>query len=700
MSLQETERPSLDLRSLLAPRSIAVVGASADQGRHNGRPIANLLRTGYDGRIYPVTPREGDVRGLSSFRTVLQVPEQVDLAIVLVRADRVLGVLRECAEAGVRNVVVNASGFAEEGEEGRRAQEEIRSIARQSGMRVIGPNCIGVLSVTDGVLPVTTLNVTVEQTPGDVAIVSQSGGMAANIFNRAQADGVGVRAALSLGNEADVDVADAVAALADDAATETILMYVEQLRDIPRFRRAMARVRAAGKAVLCVKAGRSDAGMRSAQSHTGAMAGAFAVFRDLVEGMGVRVLDGLDEMIDTARIRQRFGSVAGRRVLVVSPSGGECGYVADLAEESGLILPELSEGLGQRLGELMRFGAPSNPLDLTGQVIGDDALLDGVFHAIADGPEFDAVVVALPTWGDFDSQRLMPRITAAVQALEIPAVVTAWSSHGLTEWRDGYLRSSPLLAFDSPGRAVRALAFAASLDGVGAASESAARVLSPVHWDAEAVRDEASAKRWLHGLGVPVSEELVLPLGESEAPPFGYPVVVKGVAPGVAHKSELGLVEADVRDERDFKRAVARIRQSATVHAVDLAGMLVARRYAGVELIAGITRDRAFGPVMMVGAGGVLAELLDDTAFLACPASPAQVRSTLERLRITRLLSGFRGGRADVDALVALLVRVSEVAAGCPELGELDLNPIIVGEPGEGAVVVDALVRYRRDDRE
>jgi len=686
------ERPRLDLASLLAPDSIAIIGASADEGRHNGRPIANLERTGYTGRVYPVTPREGDVRGHRSYRTIGDVPERVDLAYVLVRADLVEQIVEECAAAGVRNLVVNSSGFAEEGDDGRAAQERIRETAWRAGMRVIGPNCIGLLSVPDNVVSVTTLNITTEYTPGDVSIVSQSGGMGTNIFNRAQGEGVGVRAMLSLGNEADVDIADAVEALADDPLTSTILLYVEQLRDTARFRAAVEHARASGTLVVCAKAGRTDAGSRSAQSHTGAMAGSYRVFRELVSNMGVTIASSLNELVDIAKLRQRVGELAGDRVLVVSPSGGECGYVSDLAEEAGLEMPEISGALSARLREVMRFGRPSNPLDLTGQVIGDNELLGRVFDAISASSEYDVVIVALPTWGPFDSQRLMPAILEAAEASVVPMVVTAWASHGLTEWRDELLRAQPFATFGDAGRAVAGLA---ALTRSESPDPRHASEPAPIEWDPRAVRDEAAAKAWLARGGISVSDELVTGDGDAAGWTSGYPVVVKGVAPGVAHKSELGLVKTGIGDDAELAHAIADVSASAEQNGVPLDGHLIARQYDGIELIVGVVDDESFGKTLMIGAGGVLAELLGDAGFVACPASPAAVERVLGRLRVGRLLSGFRGQQADLPALIALLVRVSEIAAGCDELSELDLNPVIVGGPGEGAIVVDALVRGR-----
>lgn len=688
----EATRPALDLDAMFAPRGIAVIGASGDEGRHNGRPIANLLRTGYSGGIYPVTAREGDVRGLTSYRSIADVPGPVDLAYILVRADLVERIVGECADAGVRSIVVCSSGFAEEGADGRDAQDRIRERAWRGGARVIGPNCIGLISVPENALSCTTLNVTTAQLAGDVAIVSQSGGMAANIFNRAQGDGVGVRAMVSLGNEADVDMADMIDALAADTATRTILLYIEQLRDIERFSAAARRAFERGTAILALKVGRSDAGVRSAQSHTGAMAGSFEVYRDLMRPLGIQVVDTLDDLVDAARLRQQLPPLTGDRVLVVSPSGGECGYVADLAETAGLAMPDLSPQLRAALSETMRFGTPGNPLDLTGQIIGDGELLGNVFGAIAASDEFDAVIVALPTWGEFDSARLTPTIVDATRGSDVPMIITAWESRGLTEWRDEFLTGSDAVTFSDAGRGVRALMLAARRSSLRV--DAARPAADPRTLPAAATRDEAGAKAFLAGQGVPVSAERTAsdhPEARRAAAELGYPIVLKGVCPGVQHKSDLGLVVTRIDDPVALDAALAAIDIAVARHGLALDAYLVARRYDGIELIAGAVHDPVFGPIMMLGAGGVLAEVLEDRVFLPCPVSAEQVVEAVGRLRVGRILAGHRGRAGDVTALAQLVSTASAVVASHPEISEMDLNPILVGAPGDGCVVVDAL---------
>ncbi|MGY1722260.1 acetate--CoA ligase family protein [Blastococcus sp. SYSU DS0533] len=690
--------PPLNLRALLAPRSVAVIGASPDPGRHNGRPIANLLRTGFAGAIHPVNPRHETVAGLPCADSVLDIDTPVDLAYVMVRADLVEKAVTECAQAGVPAIVVCTSGFAEEGGAGAEQQQRLRDIAWAGGSRLVGPNCIGVAGIPENAVSCTTLNVTTTFTPGSAAIVSQSGGMAANLFNIAQGEGIGVRAMLSLGNEADVDVADVVLALADDPQTDVVLLYVEQVRDFPRFASAVARARATGTRVLALKAGRTAAGTRSTKSHTGAMSGSFEVFRDVMTSIGVVVVDSIPDLLNGARVLQQLPLLRGRRLLVVSPSGGECGYVSDRAESSGLSMPDLSEELRAELAGAMRFGTPGNPLDLTGQVIGDEELLDSVFGIIAKYDEFDAVLVALPTWGEFDSARLMPPLLHAARRSGVPLAISAWRARNLTEYRDELLDGAGVAHFDSADRAVDALAVLADLSeraAEAAADESATGTPEPVDVPAEALANEADAKAFLAAQGVPVSQEWVaadLAGARAIAAGSGWPLVVKGIAPGVGHKSELGLVALGVRDKEALERAVTGIEDAARQHGVDLEGYLLARQYEGLEVILGMAADPEFGRVLLLGAGGVLAEVMDDKAFLRCPASRADVERALRRLRIGRVLAGHRGRTYDVESLVDLVVGFSERAPTFAGVEQIDLNPVIVREGRGGSVVVDALL--------
>ena len=451
------ERQPLNLSALLAPRSIAIVGASGNAAGYSSRSLANLLRTGYAGRIYPVNPRYEELEGLRCYASVSEIGEPVDAAILLVRADLVPGAVRDCVEAGVKVITICSAGFAEDGEDGRIRQQELADLARQRGSRILGPNCIGAVSVIDNVVACPTLNITDTYTPGSISIISQSGGMAVNLFNRAQGRGIGIRGFVSVGNEGDVDIADLVDAFADDPETKVIALFVEELRDVPAFRTAVAKAHRAGKPVVALKVGRSDAGQRSSLTHTGALAGSHAVFRNAMEQLGVLEIDTVDALLDTADLMTRVALPRSNRVLIVSPSGGECSYAADRATELGLDVLPLSDGTVQKLSKTMRFGAPSNPFDLTGQIIGNAQFLRDVLGELERGPEFDMVLYAIPTWGPHDAERLLTGFVAAAESSTKPTVISAWTAANLTERGEEILAASSAARFRSVDAALAAL---------------------------------------------------------------------------------------------------------------------------------------------------------------------------------------------------------------------------------------------------
>ena len=685
----------LDLRPLLNPRSIAIVGASADEGGHGGRTLANLDRTGFAGRVFPVNPRYPTIRGRECFASVADIDEPIDMAYILLRADRALGAVKDCVDGGVPIIVVCTSGFAELGADGSEVQSRLGDLIRASTSRLLGPNCIGVMNIADNVISSPTFNITYDYTHGPVTIVSQSGGMGVNLVNRAQGRGIGIRAMISVGNEADIEAAELVEALADDDRTTVIALLIEQLRDGPRFVRAVASAHAAGKQVVALKIGRSDAGKRSTFGHTGAMAGEYPVFRAALRQLGVLEVQTVDQLIDVCGFLARGVTPAGNRVVVISPSGGECGYVADRASEVGLELPELSEATVQALTSVMRFGVPGNPLDLTGQVIGDGELLKTVMGVVMSDGGFDMTYIAIPTWGPYDSEHLLPRFVDAAAGSDRPVAISAWSAHGLTEKAQDVLRSSEVAHFSTADGAVDALA----------ALVRAAR--SPEPWQPRAVPDvpmppvlslsgsEYSTKRFLEGIGLRTTRE-VLARDEDEAllaaADLGWPVVAKMLCTGVVHKSELGLVRLSIPGPDDLRFHLTQFRSIGETASLTREGFLVAEQVTGAEVIVGGVRDLTFGPIVMVGAGGLLAEFMTDRAFLMCPVTPSEAERAIDGLAVGRVLRGARGTSYDVSGLAELVSRFSELLAGAKWISEVDLNPVMVGpvDGGGGAVIVDA----------
>lgn len=688
------------LDRLLRPRSIAIVGASADESGHAGRTVANLVRTGYKGAIYPVNPTRTEIAGLPCHPSINAIDDTVDCAYVMLRADRVLHAVEECVAKRVPVVVVCASGFAEMGPAGLAAQRELGELARSSGTRILGPNCIGALDVVDNVVACPTFNITYSYTPGPVAIVSQSGGMAVNLFNRAQGRRIGIRAMVSVGNEADLGLADLVDAFVDDEQTRTIALFIEQIRDAPAFLRASRRARAAGKAIVALKVGTSDSGSRSVRGHTGAMAGSNEVYRAVLSQAGVLHAASVDELLDTADVIAWAPRPHGNRVVVVSPSGGECSYVADRAERRGLTLPDLAEKTKAALAPHMRLGHPGNPLDPTGQVIGDPALLRHALELVAADDSFDMMAFTIATWGEFDSDRLLPEFIAVAERSTKPVVISAWSAARLTERAEELLEASPVRTYPSSDQAIDALANLWRYWNTPAPNESAA-VGAAAPRDSLGQLSEFAVKTFVAEHGIPVSRDVLATdhasleaaLAEAE-----LPVVLKQQARGLLHKSELGLVRVGVRDAEEAHTIAKKFATTLQEYGLDDDGIIVSEQVSGIEMIVGAVRDETFGPVVMIGAGGIHAEVLKDVAFRQCPISPTQARGAIDELGIAAVLHGARGINYNVEALAEIVARLSELLAATPWIEEVELNPVIVRavdevKDGRGAVAVDALIR-------
>ncbi|MCW2527639.1 MAG: putative 6-carboxyhexanoate--COA ligase [Pseudonocardiales bacterium] len=693
-------RPPLDLQRLIAPASVAVIGASVDPDRHTGRTMANLIRTGYAGEIFPVNPTRTTVMGRACYPSIEAIGARVDTAYLMVRAAQVRDAVASCTRAGVPNIVVCTSGFGEMGADGTAVERELASIAHAGGSRVLGPNCIGVLNITDNFVACPTLNITHDYTPGPLTIISQSGGMGVNLLNRAQSRRIGIRALISVGNECDIDLSELVDSVIDDDETRVIALFVEQIRDGAAFIAAAGRSRAVGKPIVVMKAGRSPVGMKSVAGHTGALAGDHKVFSDVMAQLGVLEATSVDELIDSAHILARLDRPTGKRVFVMSPSGGECGYVADRADQQGLELPELSADSHSALAAMMRFANPGNPLDPTGEVIGNPNLLRAALDILTGDPAFDLGLFAIPTWSAHDADRLLSVMIAAALASPRPVIISAWSAVPMTDRCRELLEASGVTHFPSADQAVAALANLYRYWYRPRAlphPDSLSRI-EPVRF-ADDQPTEFEAKAFLARLGLETSRELLALSPEEAVSAFekvGPPVVLKQLARGVTHKSDLGLVRVGLTGPASVRSAANDFEDICTKNDLYPQGILVAEQIGGIEVIVGGVWDDTFGPVIMIGAGGILAEYLNDVVFRLAPLSAVHAKAAIEQLAIGRILAGARGVRYDLDALATLVARASEIFAAAPWLSAMDLNPVIVRPLGEGgAAIVDAVLEVR-----
>ncbi len=695
------------LSAVFRPRAIAVVGASDDPVKIGGRPLAFLLRHGYPGRVFPVNPARATVQGLPAFPSVAAIPEPVDLAIVVVPAERVLESLEEAAAKGVRAAIVFSSGFAEVGEAGRVAQARLRELAERTGLRIIGPNCQGFAHLPSR-LVATFASPFLEPglATGPIAMVSQSGAMAGMIYEMARAAGLGLNYWVSTGNEADVQAAEILAEVVEDEETRVACCYLEDVKDAGRFRRALARAHRRGVPVFVLKSGRSAVGRRAASSHTGALAGEDAVYDAVFADWGaIRCADPAELLaLPQAFLRYR---AAGRRVAILSNSGGLGVLSVDLCVDLGLVPAEFSpETTAALRGALPDFAAAANPVDLTAQMLTDPGMLARVLPALEADPGVDAIVFQIALLGAATDLGRLVADVARVAGSTGKVVAVSCPQRPVVE----AFRAGGVLAFDDASVALRSLACLAQatvrrprwLDRAAReAPAPPAPPTLPAGKPGEAFLNEWESQRLLVPFGLPLVDTVFVTAAAAApdaADQLGYPVVVKICAAALPHKSDVGGVALGLGDRAAVAEACRRIEANARAAApgAGIEGFLVQRQARGaLELALGVKTDPIFGPVVLVGSGGVLIEVLRDFRLLLPPIDAAAAEEALRSLRIGPLWDGVRGGAPlDLPAAVELLQRLGEAARGLGAVvSEIDLNPVLVGRRGEGITILDALVR-------
>jgi acetyl coenzyme A synthetase (ADP forming)-like protein len=705
---REHTAEALSIAHVLSPRSVAVVGASRRPEAIGHAVLGNLLAAGFTGPVFAVNPRADEVAGVQAHPSVLAIPEPVDLAVVTVPAAEIGSVVHECAAKGVRGLVVISSGFAELGDDAE--QDELVHVARRSGMRVIGPNCIGVVNTN----PSVRLNATfapVAPVHGRVGFASQSGGIGIELLARARSLDLGVSTFVSLGNKADVSVNDLLQYWSRDPDTDVILLYVESFGNPRKFARLARRV-ARDKPIVALKSGRTPAGARGAASHTAALANPDVAVDELFRQAGVVRVDTLEQLFDSAALFVHQPLPAGRRVAIVSNGGGPGILAADACVAAGLEVPELSEGLQARLRALAPQGAGvRNPVDLVASAGADTYEL--ALLALLDSDEIDALLVIYVSplvSRPEDIARAV--VQAAAQSEQTPTVACFLGGDGARgpllggEGR----RAVPMFAF--PESAADALARAAQLAEwrrrpVGTASLLAgiqpeeARTIVHERLAVDPVGgwlDVPTAARLLEAYTVPVVPTRRAASADeaaSVAADVGFPVVLKAGAPHLVHKTDVGGVRLGLVDADDVREAFTAMRASLGPSMGDaLVQPMVA---PGVELIAGVTHDPIFGPLVIFGMGGVTAELVRDTALRIVPLTDVDVHEMVRSLRSSPLLFGYRNAPAvDVAALEQMLLRIGRLAEDVPELAELDCNPVVAHPTG--AIVLDVKVRLAPHD--
>lgn len=684
--MNESARSQLD--RLIRPTSIAIIGASEKATEMSGYSLNNLLAAEFPGPIYPVNPRHTQMRGMTCYPDVASLPTTPDTAMIVVPAARVLDVLRDCHAKGIDTATILSSGFGEgDGDDSaaRRAQE-LAEFIKASGMRVLGPNCIGGMSVPTRAIARAGAYIPEHLIAGDVSLICQSGGASLITMNRAQDRGLGLDLVLPTGNEIDVDMTELFEYSVDQPETKVVALFVESIQDGPRFLAVAERARAQGIHVVAAKVGASDSGAASVAAHTGALAGSDAAYDAAFRRVGIRRVADYDGLHEVAAILSRHGALRGRRIGVVCISGAEAALVSDLCADLKLELPSPSSSTQDQMTDKLKYGAVQNPLDLTGQLFsGDRPLATAAMTAVTTDPAYDAILVSITTLGRNVAEWLGPILKEAQDASDKPVIVSWWTAGQRTYDAHAHLRSLGLTVFDTTYRALAAISAAAPPHRPAPAPTPPA---TPAPTASGTTRTGALAADQFAG-AVPMVETVRVTSADeavAAAKRWNAPIVLKIEADGLAHKSELGGVAVDLRKPEEITTAYERLaRLGADVVAQPVVN--------GLEVLVGVRRDSAFGPTVTVGLGGVWTELFRDSATELCPVSPEQARAMVDGLRAAPLFHGFRGGpHYDVDALAATVASLSRWATERPEVRAAEVNPLFVRPAGQGAVAVDALV--------
>jgi acetate---CoA ligase (ADP-forming) len=693
------------VRHVLEPRSVAVIGASRRLGTVGGEVLRNLIGGGFTGPIYPVNPNAELVQSLPAYGSVADIPGEVDLAVIVVPADRVVAVARDCARAGVRALVVISSGFAEVGPQGAARQQELVEICRDAGMRLVGPNCLGVLNTGSA----TSLNATFaphQATPGRVGFMSQSGGVGIAIIELTGRMGIGLSSFVSVGNKADLSGNDFLCFWEDDSATDVALLYLESFGNPRKFARIAPRF-ARRKPLLAVKSGRSAAGARATSSHTGALLAASDVTVDaLFEQAGVIRADSLEELFSVAQLLSTQPIPRGDRIAIVTNAGGPGIMCADACQAAGVEVPELPAELRRELSSLLPAGASvGNPVDMIATASAGQ--YRETMNALIDADACDAIVAIFvpPLVTEALDVALAIRDVAA-RGTDVSLAAVFMTDRGAPE----ELSAGPIIVpgYSFPEAAARSLAAAARYGRWRARPEPQPVTLSGLNPERAAAVISAhlgAGGGWLGAADVTALLECYgLPLPPTRfaadvaevvaaAEQLGGPVALKARAEGLIHKTDAGAVRLGLVGADEVSAAATAINAAVEQAGHRLQGFVVQPMAPpGVELIVGVVADPSFGPVLACGAGGTAAELLKDIAVRITPLSGLDAYEMLRTLRTFPLLAGYRGSQpCDIPAIENTILRVSAMVENHPEIIELDCNPLIATPTG--AVIVDARVR-------
>lgn len=695
--------------SFFNPKSLAIIGASANLNSISGRPIKYLRNHGYKGNIYPVNPKYEEIAGLKCYKSVLDIEGQIDQVMIAVNYRLVIKTLKDCAQKGVKYALIFSSGFAESGDEGKKIQEEIVEVSKKTGIRVLGPNCQGFVNLRNNVA--SSFSASLEIQPylkGSIGFVTQSGALGYSIFNLAQESGVGFSYVVSTGNEVDLNTCDFLEYMVENDETNMIITYTEDIKNGRRFKELAARALELGKPIVCIKVGASEVGQKAAASHTASLTGSDTPYMTVFKQNGVIRVDEIQDAINLAILRERIKKIPDNiNMGVITTSGGAGILLADKAEEYGINLPELDNKTREIIEkEIPDYGSSLNPVDVTAQVINEPDNFKNVLQVMEDNPGIDGIVIVISMIYGEAGATMARCIVEMTQKTTTPIVVAWPAGDRLMKENFDILTEGYVPWYKSPEQAIKTLGTAMKY-GLFRKKAASYQPLPAPKADENVLKairakdrfSEHDAKNVLAGFNLPITREKVVNTLE-EAVEFsteiGFPVVLKIDSPDILHKTEVGALKLNLKSAAEVEAAYKEIMDNVKKHKPDalLNGIMVQEMVTGgKEMIIGIDQSR-FGPMVMVGMGGIFVEVLKDVTYRIAPFGREEALLMLEELNSYQILTGVRGEkRSDIEALVELLVKMGQFASVFQdEIAELDINPVLVLPEGQGVKIADALI--------
>ena len=693
----------MSFERLFHPKAVAIIGASSDLTRIGGHPIKALKNAGYKGGLYLVNPKYPEMHGLKCYPDAMSIGQPCDMAIIAVPARGVAQAVRDCGKAGIPFAVVLTAGFRETGPEGRKLEEQLKQAVKESGVRIVGPNCQGMLSIQSRVWAAFgSVADETEFRPGSVSCAFQSGGFGYAVVNLAEAQGIGFRVCVSSGNETDIDMPELLSAFLDDAGTSVVFAYMEGTPDARRLLDVGRKSLEMGKPVMIWKAGTTDAGVKAAASHTANMTGSYDLYRAALRQSGLIEVDDVEPIVDIAKLFAQGRLPKGNSVGVLSISGGSGVVYADAAVRGGMTLPPFSDPTMQALRKIVpAFGSPENPADITAGFFNDMSLFTDALEVVLADPGLDQLSILLASISGVSAGKACQAIAEVAKRTDKPIHV-AWSGrHAKSPEAVKALTEAGVPFLTTPVRLARAAATLARFasDQRRLLPRRVPKVSTPKGLDLPAgavTLNEAESKVVLQRFGIPVAREVFVAAGSdaaAAAKDLKAPFAVKIVSRDIAHKTEAGGVKLGVAPDAlaDAVRTVT-ANAAKAVPGANIDGVLVSEMAQGIEALIGIINDESFGPVVALGLGGVLTEVLKDVTYRIAPFDIETAREMIADLSGAKLFDGYRGKPAgDKEALAKALVAASQMAAAlAPRLKEADINPVFVGP--HGVMAADALV--------